>query len=91
MSLKIAVLGAGRIGQVHARSVAMSPVAELVAVADAFPDAAQRAVDQFGGRVDSVDALIADPGVDAVIICTPTDTHAALIEQAARGCRSGCR
>ncbi|MEM7379461.1 MAG: Gfo/Idh/MocA family oxidoreductase, partial [Pseudomonadota bacterium] len=84
MSARFAVLGAGRIGQVHARAVASSAVASLVAVADAVPAAAAALSAQYGCRVGEVDALIAAADVDAVIICTPTDTHADLIESAAR-------
>lgn len=84
MSVKFAVLGAGRIGQVHASTIAMVPGAELVAVADALPEAAAAVTQAHGGAVKSIEEIAADPAVDAVVIGTPTDTHADLIEQFVR-------
>lgn len=81
--MKFAVLGAGRIGKIHAGNVAASPKATLAAVADAMPDAATALAGQHGARVASVEDIIADKTIDAVIIGTPTDTHADLIEKAA--------
>jgi myo-inositol 2-dehydrogenase/D-chiro-inositol 1-dehydrogenase len=77
--IRLAVLGAGRIGQVQARAIAANPGARLVAVADALPEAAAH-----GAAVAGVEAIAADPRVDAVAICTLTDTHADLIERFAR-------
>lgn len=81
MSVGIALLGAGRIGQVHARAVAANPNAKLVGVADAVESAAQSIADSTQCRVDTADRLIGSSEVQAVIIATPTDTHADLIEQ----------
>jgi myo-inositol 2-dehydrogenase / D-chiro-inositol 1-dehydrogenase len=81
MTYKFGLLGAGRIGKVHARAVTGHPDAHLVAVADAFPAAAQAIADQYGCKVSTIDAIAADKTIDAVVICTPTDTHADLIEQ----------
>jgi len=81
MAVKVALLGAGRIGKVHAKAIAATEGAELVAVADAFPDAAQALADAHGARVGGLDEIAAASDVDAVIICTPTDTHADLIEK----------
>jgi myo-inositol 2-dehydrogenase / D-chiro-inositol 1-dehydrogenase len=76
----IAVLGAGRIGQIHARNVAAHPRVQLAGVMDANPQAAGSLADATGSKpVDLERALTAD----AVMICTPTPTHADLIEQAA--------
>ncbi len=80
MVTRIAILGAGRIGQVHARAVAGNRQARLVALADALPEAAETLAATYGARVSDIDAIAADADVDAVIICTPTDTHADLIE-----------
>ncbi len=57
------------------------PKARLVAVADAMPAAAQAIADQYGCEVRTIDAICASADIDAVVICTPTDTHADLIEQ----------
>ncbi|MGR3616187.1 MAG: inositol 2-dehydrogenase [Paracoccaceae bacterium] len=84
MSKRIALLGAGRIGQVHAHAISRTPGAELTAVADAFPDAAQAVAEKYGCEIREIDAIAVAGDIDAVIICTPTDTHADLIEQFAR-------
>lgn len=82
--LRLAVLGAGRIGQVHARAVAAEPGATFVAIADAVPAAAQAIANTYGCALRSIDEIEASQDVDAVIICTPTNTHADLIERFAR-------
>ncbi|MDY6960387.1 MAG: inositol 2-dehydrogenase [Pseudomonadota bacterium] len=84
MTLKFALLGAGRIGKVHARAISGNPDVELSVVADASAEAAKAISDQYGCRVSTIDAIAADPVLDAVIICTPTNTHADLIEMFAR-------
>ncbi|MCJ8518629.1 myo-inositol 2-dehydrogenase/D-chiro-inositol 1-dehydrogenase [Pseudorhizobium tarimense] len=84
MTLKFALLGAGRIGKVHARAISGNPDAELAFVADAVADAAKAISEQYGCRVSTIDEIAADPTVDAVIICTPTNTHADLIEKFAQ-------
>ncbi|RUW36333.1 inositol 2-dehydrogenase, partial [Mesorhizobium sp. M1A.F.Ca.IN.020.06.1.1] len=84
MTLRFALLGAGRIGKVHARAVASNPQAKLVAVADAFEKAATELASAYGAEVRSIDAIEQAKDIDAVIICTPTDTHADLIERFAR-------
>ena len=86
MTLNFAILGAGRIGQVHARAVAGTPGARLVAIADPVPAAAQSVQAAYGCDIRSIDAIEASADVDAVVICTPTDTHADLIE---RFCKAG--
>ncbi|MBL4768900.1 MAG: inositol 2-dehydrogenase [Rhodobacteraceae bacterium] len=84
MTLRFALLGAGRIGHVHAKAVTNNPDARLVAVADAFPEAANTLIATYGGELRGIDDIVAASDIDAVLICTPTDTHAALIEQFAR-------
>ena len=81
MSVRFAVLGAGRIGQVHARAVSTEPAATLVAVADPVAAAAEAVQAQYGCDIRSIDAIRDADDIDAVIICTPTDTHADLIEE----------
>ena len=81
MSVNFAILGAGRIGQVHARAVTSVRVANLVAMAEPMEAAAQAMREEFGCDIRTIDEIAASDDVDAVAICTPTDTHADLIEQ----------
>jgi myo-inositol 2-dehydrogenase / D-chiro-inositol 1-dehydrogenase len=78
--LEIAVLGAGRIGRIHAGNVAAHPDARLAGIADTVPEAAARLAAALGTRALSVDDAF---GTDAVLIATPTPTHADYIERAA--------
>jgi myo-inositol 2-dehydrogenase / D-chiro-inositol 1-dehydrogenase len=85
-SLQIAVIGCGRIGRIHASNLARRiPNACLAAVADLNPAAAKDVAAQFNVPRVATDArsLLADPLIDAVAICSATDTHAELIEQTA--------
>jgi myo-inositol 2-dehydrogenase/D-chiro-inositol 1-dehydrogenase len=84
MTLRIGLLGAGRIGKVHAAAVLANQATTLVAVADAIDAAAHALADPAGADVRTIDAIIGADDIDAVVICTPTDTHSDLIEQAAR-------
>ncbi|KRA51516.1 inositol 2-dehydrogenase [Devosia sp. Root635] len=84
MTVRFGLLGAGRIGKVHAKAISSNPTAQLVAVADAMAKAADDIAAQYGCAVRSVDGILAAGDIDAVVICTPTDTHADLIEQFAR-------
>lgn len=81
--LRIGLLGCGRIGQVHAGSLMRLDTANLVAVADAFPQSAEALAARTKAEVRSTDAILASDDIDAVIICTPTDTHYDLIHAAA--------
>ena len=82
--IRIGLLGAGRIGQIHGRNVAANAGATLLAIADAAPKAAAALARATGSGTMPVDALIASPDIDAVMICTSTDTHADLIERIAK-------
>ncbi len=84
MAVRFGLLGAGRIGKVHARAITGDADAVLVAVADAMAPAAQAIADQYDCAVRGVDAILAASDIDAVVICTPTDTHADLIEAFAK-------
>lgn len=82
--LKIAILGAGRIGQVHAANVAHHRDAQLALVADPLIDNARALAAHYGGTAvnNPLDA-INHPDIDAVVICSPTDTHVELMLAAA--------
>ncbi len=84
MAINVALLGAGRIGKVHAKAIGSTPGARLAAVADAFPEAAEAIAAAYGARVSTIDDIARADDIDAVIICTPTDTHADLIERFAK-------
>lgn len=84
MTLRVALLGAGRIGKVHAKAISISDGVALTAVADAFPQAAQAVAAEYGASVRNIDEIETAQDVDAVIVCTPTDTHSDLIERFAR-------
>jgi myo-inositol 2-dehydrogenase / D-chiro-inositol 1-dehydrogenase len=84
MTIRFGLLGAGRIGKVHAKAVTGNPAAKLVAVSDAMPAAAEAIAAQYGCEVRSIADIAAAKDIDAVVICTPTDTHADLIEMFAR-------
>ena len=83
MTIKMAVIGAGRIGQIHASNVARNPAVSLVGVADAIPEPAAKLAAELGASVVTVEQIFADKSVDAVIIGSSTDTHADLIQRAA--------
>jgi myo-inositol 2-dehydrogenase/D-chiro-inositol 1-dehydrogenase len=85
--LKLGVIGTGRIGKVHIATLVQSvPQAEVVAVADLNIQSATEVAKSFGiGAVyDSHSNIINDPEIEAVIICSSTDTHAKYIVEAAR-------
>ena len=74
--LNIAVIGAGRIGHVHAKTIASHPDAKLALVADPFGDAAEKLAAEYGARhTTDVDSVFTDEGVDAVVIGSPTPLH----------------
>jgi myo-inositol 2-dehydrogenase / D-chiro-inositol 1-dehydrogenase len=81
---EIAQFGAGRIGQIHAASIAMTKDARLRYVIDVNAEAAQKLAARYGAKVVSEKEAFADPKVDAVLIASSTDTHARLAIAAAR-------
>ncbi len=81
--LRIAVLGCGRIGRMHAKNVAAHARTQLAAVYDIHRPAAEEVASQLGvPALHSADAVLAAADVDAVLIATSTETHADYMEQA---------
>jgi myo-inositol 2-dehydrogenase/D-chiro-inositol 1-dehydrogenase len=74
--IRFGVIGAGRIGKVHAGTIAANPKAKLVFVADAMPKAAEGLAAKHGARVASIDDIMKSKEVDAVLIGSPTGFHA---------------
>jgi len=85
-TLNVAVIGCGRIGRIHAENLATRiPGARVAALADVAGAAAKELAAQLHVAKATADyrELLADPAVDAVAICSPTDTHACIIQEAA--------
>jgi myo-inositol 2-dehydrogenase/D-chiro-inositol 1-dehydrogenase len=83
--LHFGLFGAGRIGRVHAASLAMHPRTELVVVHDPVEVAASEVAAQYGATpTGDADAILGDPGIDAVIIASPTATHVDLLTASVR-------
>ena len=85
--LHVGIIGAGRIGRVHAETLAFRiPEARVVSIADVNRLAAEALAKHCGIAevAQSAEAILADPRIHAVLICSSTDTHAGLIAAAAR-------
>jgi myo-inositol 2-dehydrogenase/D-chiro-inositol 1-dehydrogenase len=85
--LHIGIVGAGRIGRVHAETLAFRlPEAQIFAITDVNREAAQALAARCGiSKVaESSAEILADPSIDTVLICSSTDTHADLIVEAAK-------
>jgi myo-inositol 2-dehydrogenase/D-chiro-inositol 1-dehydrogenase len=72
---RIALIGAGRIGRIHAANVAAHPELELAYVIDPIADAAASLAASFGGRTADLASALADASVSGVIVASSTDTH----------------
>jgi len=83
--MRIGLLGAGRIGRIHAGNIAAHARATLAAIADTDAAASHALATDVDTAVKTVEGIIDAPDIDAVFICTPTDTRANLIERTARG------
>ena len=80
--LKVGLLGAGRIGQVHAAVIAAHEGSTLATISDVYAPAAEELAAKYHAQVRSSDEIIADDAINAVLIATSTDTHSDLIEAA---------
>ena len=77
--VRIGIVGAGRIGNVHAQSITYHiPEAEVVCVTDVNEAAARKLAETYGIPRYGADfrMIIDDPDIDAVLVCSPTPTHA---------------
>jgi myo-inositol 2-dehydrogenase/D-chiro-inositol 1-dehydrogenase len=84
--LNVGIIGAGRIGKVHAETLAFRvPEARASAITDLNREAAERVATRCGipKVANSVDEILKDSTIKAVLICSSTDTHAELITRAA--------
>ena len=84
--INVGLIGAGRIGRLHAEHLAFRiPQANLVAVSDIILEAAQKCGTAFDIPTVTQDhrVIMQDPDIEAVVICSSTDTHSQMIEEAA--------
>ena len=87
MTINLGIIGAGRVGRLHANTLMTRiPGAKLLAVADIIEEAARSAAADFGVPDYSADPaeLINSGDIDAIVICSSTDTHCHFIIEAAR-------
>ena len=78
-TLKIGIVGAGRIGNVHAQSITYAiPEAEVLAITDVREESAKALAEKYGIPKYGNDyhMILEDPKIDAVMVCSPTPTHA---------------
>lgn len=80
----IALLGAGRIGHIHAANIATHPASTLYAIVDPWNSAVGALAHQYNAKVLTLEQALSDPQVDAVVIASATDQHADQIELAAK-------
>lgn len=86
-ALRVGVIGAGRIGKLHAANLATRvPGAELAAISDVYEPAAETLAKELGVPAYGSDyhAILKDPAIDAVFVCSSTDTHSQVSIDAAR-------
>ena len=75
MQHAIALVGAGRIGRIHAHNAVRNPRLQLAAVVDPQQDAAAALAQECGGTVADFGKVLADPAIAGVVIASATDTH----------------
>lgn len=76
---KVALLGAGRMGHAHGRNAAANPRLDLVSLVDPKPDVAAAMAAELGCDVGTLESVLGDPAIDAVLIATSTSTHLDLV------------
>ena len=83
--IKVGLLGAGFVGQVHSQAWAQVEYAELVAVAGLPRETAAKLASSAGGMAtDSIEEILTDDEVDVIDICLPTDLHEKYVIQSLR-------
>jgi myo-inositol 2-dehydrogenase/D-chiro-inositol 1-dehydrogenase len=80
--IRVGLLGTGRIGSLHAETIASHRDSDLCAVSDIDTESANKLGLQYGAVVKPANEVISDPNIDAILIATSTDTHSDFIEQA---------
>ena len=83
--VRVGLIGCGRIGRVHADSIAVSSRAELAHVVDPFESSAREVGEQFSAPWSTdVEDVLGASSIDAVVVASPTPTHVDLLTRAVR-------
>ena len=83
---KVAIIGAGRIGRIHARNAALNSRIELAGVVDPMAESAASLAAEWGSKVMSLDEAMDDASIAGVIIASSTDTH---LDYSVRAAKAG--
>jgi len=86
--IDVAIFGAGRIGKIHAGNIVRQPGVRLKYVVDPDAQAAAALASQHGASVGTIEGVFADAAIRGVAIASSTDTHADLIQRAARAAKA---
>jgi len=83
--ITVGIIGAGRIGKLHAENLVRMPGVVVKAITDPFIENNREWAEKLGIKViaESHEAIMTDSEINAVFVCSPTDTHVQLIEEAA--------
>ncbi len=81
--IRFLLIGAGRIGRIHAENIARNPRSSLLSVSDADSKAAEALAKPWGSKVVAPEEALSERNVDAVLVASSTDTHADWIERCA--------
>jgi predicted dehydrogenase len=73
---RLAIVGCGVISRTYGHTLGMFDWVDLAACADVFPERAEERAEQWGARAMSVDAVLDDPDIDAIVNLTPPKMHA---------------
>ncbi|MDX2435443.1 MAG: inositol 2-dehydrogenase [Acidobacteriota bacterium] len=79
----VGVLGAGRIGRIHTENLFQMPGVRVKSIADPYADFSSWPPDNVATGLEP-ELVLNDPEIEAVLICSPTPTHAPFTEAAAR-------
>ena len=85
--INVGIIGAGRIGQVHAKSITYHiPQAKIVAISDIYVEGAKKVAEELGipNYYEDYHEILNNPEINAVLICSSTDTHADIAVEAAK-------
>jgi myo-inositol 2-dehydrogenase/D-chiro-inositol 1-dehydrogenase len=91
-TIKLAIVGLGRIGKIHLKNLCRNfPEVDVIGVMDVL-DESKNIADEFNVNyfVKTIYELIALPDLDGIVICSPTDTHADYVEKAAKAGKQIC-